>query len=114
MDSAKFAGEVIVDVFDRHRSEGRLSLLSAIKPKKQVTHRAPSEQCSPALPAVFGTIMRKVAPLAQSCEVLRIIVAWIMIEVGACEHDACRLGRRYGRGQIFEPKLSRLQAVLRA
>lgn len=87
------------------------ALPSAIKSKEQVTHRATPKQGPPALPAVFGTVMREMAPLAQSGEILWGVVSWVMIKMSARQHDTRRSWWCDRGGQILEPKLPRLQGV---
>lgn len=37
---------------------------------------------------MFWTVVREVTPLTQSGEIVGIVIAWIMIEMGACQHYA--------------------------
>ena len=58
----------------------------------QVTQCAQAEDVPPSLPAVFGRIVEHMATLAQCGEIARHVVARIMIEMRAGEHD---IGRTY-------------------
>lgn len=73
----------------------------AVQAQEKVAHRTTPKEGHPALAPVFGTIMRKVATLAKSSQVERVIVARIMIKMGARQHYTCHSGQ--GRtGEIFE------------
>ena len=56
----------------------------------QVTQCAQAKDIPPALPAVFGRIVEHMAALAQCGEIARQIMARVMIEMRAGEHDIGR------------------------
>lgn len=55
---------------------------------EQVADRAHPEGVAPAAPAMLASVVAHMAPLAERSEVARSVVAGIVVQVRAGEHDA--------------------------
>ena len=77
----------------------------AVGTQEQVSRGSAAKQRRPPLPAMFGSIVREVATLAERGEITLMVVAGIMVEMRAGEHHPRarrhHLARKLHHAELF-------------
>jgi hypothetical protein len=63
---------------------------NVVRPQEQVAHGAAQQIGQPPLRKVIGSVMHDVTPLAEAGQIVQLIVAGIVVEVGGRQHDPRR------------------------